>query len=277
MGIFHSVNNLVITRGKGWDFYDCTFEDCNDSTADGTNYPNGGLLIQGGATLINPWFEGCDINLESPCTVAYAQVRTTRLSAPCNIQRYFADVPSKNLVQPIYTAGPAWPDSFTGVTVDKSTANLTDGKRYTSITSIQGAGTSKKYISEWNEEVSGLEYSLYPAMLSYVGVWVQLKTAIPGFNVIPVFEDWNGTVQDFDSQIRVKPKTFSDSTLDTWQYYGFVAPIRDTYVTAYPIRRVRLVIEYGASGDDFSSNQKEFWLAEPCFRAFVNPGHPLLT
>jgi hypothetical protein len=276
--------NVYIERGLGWDFYSCSFELCYADDNNNANYPNGGVYVASTAqaNFQNCWIEEANIFLDGPCNVSTNNWRKTWLGSPCNIDNYFTERKTINLVEPIYTAAPAWPDTISDVVISKSNANLSDGKRYTSIIDSRGSGpgTTKTYSSAQNEDIRGLFYA--PNTFGgwvHAGIWVQFKTAdVANFFIEVEFEDINGTFYSADTQSRLQPTGKPNLTLvDQWQYVGYFAPIRESFKTAFPLRRVRMRIRAGGEGNDYSGSPREYWLAEPTLRMFVTEGQPLVN
>jgi hypothetical protein len=274
--------NVYIERGSGWDFYSCSLELCYASDVDNANYPNGGVYVASTAqaNFQNCWIEGANIFLDGPCNVSTNQWRKTWLGSPSNIDNYFTERKTINLVEPIYTAAPAWPDTIADVVISKSSANLSDGKRYTSITDSRGAGVTKGISSDFNTGIRGLFYA--PNTFGgwiHAGIWLQLKTADLGNFFLDIeVEDTNGTVYSIDTQSRLQPTGKPDLTLvDQWQYVGYFAPIRETFKTAFPLAQVRMRLRAGVTATDYSGSPREYWLAEPTLRMFVTEGQPLVN
>jgi hypothetical protein len=272
--------NCYITRGQGWSFRDCSFEGCTDNDIDMANYPYGGVYIGASASAVfdNCWIERANIFLDGPCTVNAGNWRTTACRFPQDVKRVLGQRSSPNLLDPIFYPSPSWPDTSGTQSITKANTQLDDGKRYIIISDTTGAGSSKQYYSNYNTLVRGIEYT--PGNLDgwhYVGLWVQFKTAdIARFDVTVEYTDSNGTVFENDTHPSLYPEDYPDlSLVDTWQYVGYLAPIKSSTITAYPITRVRLRIRYGLSADNYSGSARVMWLADPSLRIFQHEGNPI--
>jgi len=272
--------NIYITRGQGWVFSDCSFEGCTDYDADGVNYPFGGVYVASGATAVfdNCWVEGANIFLDGSCTLDAGNWRNTACRAPQDVRRVLEEVPSLNLVDPIWYPAPSWPDSTATQSITKAITQLNSSKRYVIVSNTAGAGSSKQIYSDYSDIVRGIEYT--PSTLDgwhYAGIWVQFKTAdITMFDLQVEITDSNGTVYEADTHSALYPAAYpSLTTIDTWQYVGYLAPIKSSNITAYPITRTRLRIRYGLSAADYSGSARVMWLADPVLKFFKTDGHAM--